>query len=425
MNIQLIKFEKDKAKDTAKDMTKALEGITVSTINSPRSLDEFDVNVIDLSAEAIWRHRGQTNSTIDCINDFQTICEMVKRCSVAKILYVLPTNVNFRYCGFLNNGKYEFMQNCQLKDCSDKMHDILSKCIPMNIAKIELVYENTTTVVNKIEFQAGFYFETTVFLQVTKSEKSNKTTTVKLNDRIFATTLQIPHTMDALTAFINAIFFEKEGSPVPEWINDISFGNDDEQHDLIMQNNQIIEEAKSKIEEASKQLQKNMEYKSILYQNGNELVEEVFEMLECMLNCDLSSFVDEKREDFLIKKEGCTFIGEIKGVTSNVKNEHISQVEVHYQSYIDKLEESGEQENVKQLLIINPQRTKPIQEREPVHENQIKLAVRNECLMIETNTFMRLFEQFIQGTLSSQQCIEVFSTKTGLLKLSDFGLSDC
>ena len=96
-------------------------------------------------------------------------------------------------------------------------------------------------------------------------------------------------------------------------------------------------------------LKENLRYKSILYSNGDDLVRVVFEILENILDCDLSKFEDIKKEDFLIKKDNYTFIGEIKGVTSNVKNEHISQVDVHYQKYMDKLNEEKIQERVKEL----------------------------------------------------------------------------
>ena len=148
----------------------------------------------------------------------------------------------------------------------------------------------------------------------------------------------------------------------------------------------------------------------------------VFEILEQLLDCDLSDFVDEKREDFLIKKESCTLIGEIKGVTSNIKNEHISQVDVHYQGYMGRLQEENLSENMHQLLIMNPFRNKEPSQREPVHEQQIALAERNGCLLIETITLLHIFEKFLAGSISSEQCIAIFSNHTGLLKESDFDL---
>ena len=128
----------------------------------------------------------------------------------------------------------------------------------------------------------------------------------------------------------------------------------------------------------------------------------------------------KKKEDFLIKKPDYTLIGEIKGITSNVKNDNVTQLETHYQNYMDTLQESGAEENVHQILIINPLRTKPLSEREPVNENQIKLAKRNESLIIETKTLLRLFEKFLQGIITTEDCERLFTTKAGLLEEIDF-----
>ena len=87
---------------------------------------------------------------------------------------------------------------------------------------------------------------------------------------------------------------------------------------------------------------------------------------------------------------------------------------------MDQLQERGEEENVHQVLIINPLRSKPLSEREPVYEHQIKLATRNGSLIIETKTLLRLFETFLQGKLSVEDCEKLFISKTGLLEEKDF-----
>lgn len=120
----------------------------------------------------------------------------------------------------------------------------------------------------------------------------------------------------------------------------------------------------------------------------------------------------------------CTFIGEIKGVTSNVKNEHVSQIDLHYSSYMDKLEEQDLHETVKQILIINPFRTKPLGERDPVHTAQIDLAIRNNCLIIETSTLLGIFEKFCGGEITTQKCKNVFASNSGLLRLEEFDTSN-
>ena len=144
----------------------------------------------------------------------------------------------------------------------------------------------------------------------------------------------------------------------------------------------------------------------------------VFEILEEMLGCNLSDFNDKKKEDFAMEIDGIHYIGEIKGVNHNVKSANISQLDVHYQSYIEE-NEIGDQENSKALLIINHQRNKPLGSREDVHDQQIKLAKRNGSLIIETEILLKLFERFKSEEITSGECIEILSQNIGLLRLEN------
>ena len=157
----------------------------------------------------------------------------------------------------------------------------------------------------------------------------------------------------------------------------------------------------------------NEYYKSILFSTGDCLVSVVFEILEKILVCDLSTFKDVKKEDFLIRKDEITFIG----INTNVKNENVSQLEVHYQRYIDQLLNDGKTETVKALLIINPLRTKPISERKHVHGDQVQLAEHYGSLIITTDQLLMTFEKFLFGELKSEQIIERFKNETGLFSL--------
>lgn len=160
-----------------------------------------------------------------------------------------------------------------------------------------------------------------------------------------------------------------------------------------------------------------MGYKSILYTNEDELVQVVMSILDELLDYDSSDFVDEKREDFLIKKENITFIGEIKGVSSAIANKNVSQLDVHVQSYLDNLQEEGIEEKVKGLLIINHQRNKPIEKRQEVHEHQINLAKRNGSLIIETQTLLKIFEKYKLGKITKEECKKLFENNVGLLEI--------
>ena len=131
----------------------------------------------------------------------------------------------------------------------------------------------------------------------------------------------------------------------------------------------------------------------------------------------MSEFQDEKKEDFLIKLDGVTFIGEIKGITSNVKSEHVSQLDVHFQGYQDKLQENNCVENVKALLIINPFRNKRPIEREPINEIQENLAKRNGSLIITTDNLLKMYDAFINGVIDGDTIKREFISQTGILSM--------
>ena len=132
----------------------------------------------------------------------------------------------------------------------------------------------------------------------------------------------------------------------------------------------------------------------------------------------MSEFQDEKKEDFLIKLDGVTFIGEIKGITSNVKSEHVSQLDVHFQGYQDNLQENNCVENVKALLIINPFRNKRPIEREPIHEIQENLAKRNGSLIITTDNLLKMYDAFINGVIDGDTIKREFISQTGILSMN-------
>ena len=56
-------------------------------------------------------------------------------------------------------------------------------------------------------------------------------------------------------------------------------------------------------------------------------------------------------------------------------------------------------------------------ERDPIHDSQISLAQRNESLIIDTYTLLRLFEKFLNNEITISKCTELFTIETGLLKI--------
>ena len=213
--------------------------------------------------------------------------------------------------------------------------------------------------------------------------------------------------------FLKAIGLIHENVDVPQWMEGIHMFDDIRQIDVIRESREKIQEAQKAIKAAEDIMSQNERYKSILYTSGDKLVEVVLDILGQMLGYDFSVFEDKKKEDFLAEIGDDVFIGEIKGVNHNVKSENVSQLDVHYQSF---LEDSGKSENhVFALLIMNHQKNKDLTKREPVHENQVKLAKRNGSLIIDTFVLLKLFEKYKSEEISREYCMQLLKNNTGIL----------
>lgn len=393
--------------------------ITYSPFGAPQTFDSFDVNIIDLQDESVWRNEGSSAQELNCSNDFKSLHTLIESAKKSKCIILFPHNFIMRYHKLsLPNPRYEY--SYLLKDRLNWLSDILDTLLPRNnhaIFKYNLVYELSKTKCGGGEFNSAFCFDAGANIAITKAEGSGKATTIKFTEKSILTTLILAN--KSLKDFLEAIGIKDDKRDYPDWLKELDRFDDVAQREKIEESNRKVDELKCVIAQSNAKLDKNLWYKSMLTENDKALVEVVFDVLQRMLGCDLSEFVDEFNEDFLIRLESVTFVGEIKGVTSNVKNEHISQLDVHYQTYCDKLIEEGKEERVKALLIINPQRNKPISERGEINERQIELAERNKSLIILTEDLLTIFEKFTAGELSGEKILNAFETRTGLLKSSE------
>lgn len=411
--IQIITYDVNKYKEYPDKLYK------ISKLGEIQALDDFEICIIDLNNEYLWRNRGTDTKTINNINDLRTIKSAITNSKKAIILIAFPQNENFRYYYTYVSSGQDYTKSNKLKDIQTNIKEILNNNL-IDLAGCITSYEKTVTNIDNQSVNADFNFcsiEKSGFESITFSKNSNKITTIK-KDSILITTLDILEKETYLKAFIKEYCTKKhKDEDIPDWIIDINFFNDVQLEEDKNSNNEKIQKLKDKNIKIEEQLKKNLEYKSILYTNGDELVKVVLEILDEILEYDSSEFVDEKREDFLIKKEDITFVGEIKGLSSAVKNENVSQLDVHVQSYLDKLQQEGTEEKVKGLLIINHQRNKPIEERQGVHEHQIKLATRNESLIIETITLLKIYEKYKLGDMTKEECKKIFKDNIGLLEI--------
>lgn len=413
MNVQVISFN-----NKLKNRFNGYEFV-YSSINAPQSFDEFDINIVSLQEAGLWEYDGyEIRSTVNCIDDLVCLQSIIQNSARTKVVLAFPQNCTFSYCRYQNDARYHKSQ--EVKNIIGNVGTIIENIIPRNRTLPWLLhYENTTTVINGKGYPAAFYFESPGRV-LTKSTASEKSTTIEWSDQVILTCLDLSATTFSMVDFLREIGFEKVAAEIPQWLIDLECLDDAVQNQIVREGSQTITEAQSRIDRAKQQLDANLRYKSVLVANGDALVDVVFDMLEQLLDCKLTGFIDDKKEDFRVAKDTVTFIGEIKGVTSNVKSEHISQLDVHYHSYLDKLQEQNTTENVKQLLIINPFRTKPLSERDAVHEIQIALAKRNGSLIITTDTLLSIYELFLREEISSERVISVFSQATGLASIEMF-----
>ncbi len=390
------------------------EWLVNSEIANPSSLDEFDVTIIDLTDEELWRNRSNGCQTVNSISDLRNLVMMIGNSKNTKIIFLLPNNITFKNSWVPSKSRY--VHTIYFKNILRDFETYFLK----NIFKIpikNIVFENTKTIINGVNYIANFFFSQEDEI-LTASQGSSKATTVSIEEKIL-TFLNI-NNLEKLKSFLLQLNLIDNREAHPEWFSTIKMFDDVELNKKITTNEKIINNSKVEINNSKSGLEKNNRFKSVLYTNSDELVKVVFEILEEILVCDLSEFIDQKKEDFIIKKTKVTFLGEIKGVSSNVKSEHISQLDVHLQMYQDKLEEENLTEKVKSLLIINHQRNKDLVSRSTIHNNQIRLAKRNNSLIIETFVLLKFYEKFINGQVKSDFVIELFSKKCGKLNESDF-----
>ena len=413
MKIQIITNNKDLHLSSSVD---------VNTINAPMSFDKYDINIIDLTDRGLWRCDSPSLEKINDLEDFSSVGDIVSNSSKSLVLYVFPQNDMLRWNYYLSQRKYA--KNSELKnEIHFLVNKVLSYIIPVNNPdQYGINYERNTTTINEHSYNSDFYFAHNYWYKdedvITTSDFSDKITTVKLNDRLIVTTCNIMESEDLLRCFVNRIIGETDYKELPSWIFEYKFYNDRKL--LIDRDNQnrVIEKAEETIAEINRKISQNNRYKTILYTNGTELASVVFELLELILKIDLKGFIDNFDEDFLFEKEGIIFIGEIKGVSSNVKMENISQLLRHYTKYIDDNPDIDEN-RIRKILIINPLRKTPLSEREKVYERQIAFAQNNNCLIIETVALLHMFEKVLSNELSTEDCLRLLADKTGLLKLED------
>ena len=410
MKIQVISYNQNLIFDSKHECT-------YSSLNKPFSFDAFDLNIISLQTPKLWVNSGSSLNFINDINDFLSLQNMIKSVKKSKVIICFPQNYSYKYYYISKSYKYER----QLKDMIQSLKEIIDSLIPQGIA-YEMSYENSTTICQGLNLEAAFCFEgyASENRSLTKCSGSEHVTTFIAKENIIFTSLDFPINAE-IDGFLKFIGLVEKKSEIPSWLSDFECFDDIECKNAIAEKQEQVALLNKEISKKQSKLEENERDKRILIESGTPLVEIVFDILEKMLDYSLSSFEDKCKEDFLIKKDGVTFVGEIKGITSNVRSSNISQTETHAKEYAELLEDEGkEKENIKALLIVNPLRNTPIIERKPINDDQRHMAETRDILIITTEVLLALFDKLLNNDVSKEKIVDLFTNKVGVLDKNDF-----
>lgn len=417
--IQLI-TENNNLKEQAKNNSE----FKVNCLKNIESMDEYDINIIDLNSESLWYNKEGNQESINEINDLKHLKNTIENSLSSKMLIILPQNLN--YFWYKYNNKY--LNEEQLKNEVKLIKKIINEniyCFPF-----DLYYEKSITQIGDKRISSDFCFNNKQIVdtkctickvtEILSSNKSKKINTIKVDDKIYITSLNINENIDLIIEFLKYIkIYNANEEIIPKWIKDINILNDIEinkQLSQIEENILKLEQNKVHIKEA---IHENNKIKSILYETDKKLQNKIIEILNEMLDYNDDNFIDEMEEDFRIKKENITFIVETKGLNRNIAGTDVSKTFNHVLMYEEKLQEIGEKENVKGIFIVATQRDRCLQEREKTPDRQISIAERNNILIIRTEELLKLFEAFRNKKIKTEKIIKLFNEQIGEFKYGE------
>ncbi|MBO5143124.1 MAG: hypothetical protein J6C46_09120 [Clostridia bacterium] len=407
--IQIITDDYQKQK-----VYKNISNCVVSSFGSPKSFAQFDVNIIDLSFSDLWLYKGYDMSNIDKINDLKHYKKMIETAGNSKVIVLFPQNIIYHYYYDYNGyHKTEKLKNLLM---------LVEKIVKENIHvyHFKLNFEETVTIVDTKKIEASFYFDETnckIETAVTRSDKSDKVTSIKVENNLYYTTINLIDSPEELICFLSKNKLMKlDDTEIPDWFEKINFFDDAEIKENIQKIEIQIEELEKSKSKELERIQANNEIKSILYETDKGLQNKVIKILKEMLECEKDDFVDEMEEDFRVKKEEVTFIVETKGLSKNVKGTDVNKAFDHVLIYEEKLQEEEKQENVKGIFIVAIQREKNPIEREELADRQVIIAKRNNILIVRVEELLKLFEAYRKNEIATNEIIEQFKNKNGEYK---------
>lgn len=112
----------------------------VSQLQQLYSPADFDINIYDLRDSELWKNIGKEPDKVNITPDLKRIHNMVNEAKSSDHIFLLPRDLNFKYCYeyYMNNKSYR--KTSRLKNIIGQFNEILSDLIPV---KIDVKYERT------------------------------------------------------------------------------------------------------------------------------------------------------------------------------------------------------------------------------------------------------------------------------------------
>ena len=396
---------------------------TLSDFKEPKVFDDFELNILDLSFRDLWKYDDINIEDINMSKDLKHYYRMIKNNRNTKILIILPQNISFKYyLTYLDGPEKEYYKKEDLKNLTGFiikkiLEDVYNYNFILNFGKNSIK-------LNELNIKADFYFNETGIKEeqkILKSDKSNKLTTIKAEENIYFTTLNLMKSREVLEAFLEKtnILNKSNEEKEPEWFKDIKILDDVNIENEVSKIEEKITKLQKEKENKLIKLEENKEIKSVLYQTDKKLQTIVIKMLNEMLDYEDKEFIDKMEEDYRICKGENTFLIETKGLLRNIKGTDISKTDDHVQIYIAKHKEEEkiqDKDRVKGIFIVANQRNRKIEERDKLPTRQIELAERDGILIIRTEQLLKLYEDFRNKKIKTQEIIELFKTQIGEFK---------
>lgn len=389
----------------------------ISEIDDFQSFDNFEITIIDISDSALWYSKRDTKD-INVSSDFKSINNAISRSKKTNIIILFPQNIYFHYAQSYSSSarQYKYTESKKIKDIKEDFISIITKYL-INMDNIRINYGKTYTKINNVRYEADFSFVNMVDSNVRMRAENNNDVTVIDKNGILITTLKM-NSEEEVMNFLQKYFIDcfNKYDKQPEWLSDINFFTDSDCKKEILNIDKKIEELKTNRIQYEEILENNLKYKSILYESGNTLSNQINNMLSEIFEYDNSDFEDTYEEDGRVKLEDITFIIETKGLNNEISGHNVSDACNHLIVYEDMLEQGNIIEDAKCLFIVAYERNKKPHDRVDIKDRIEKIAKANNTLIIDTRVFLDIFEDFLNDKLDKDEIKEIFKNNIGILK---------